>query len=131
MASNTVYSLNSFADKIAQLCNIGNPPNINVSPTYAAAVALAGTIVQSGYVRMLGVNATSATCTITTASIGLVGSLLAVSCEATGGTCTYTFSTGFKVSATAAATTGTAMTVMFRSNGTNWIEVGRSLAITI
>lgn len=130
MASNTVYSLNSFADKIAQLLNIGNPPNINVSPTYAATMDLTQTIANSGFVRLLGTTV-SATCTVTTTSIGLVGALLAVSCEAVGGTNTYTFSTGFKVSATAAPTTGTAMTVNFRSNGTNWVEVGRSLAIAI
>lgn len=129
MASNTVYSLNSWADKIAQLLNIGNPPNINVSPTYAATMDISQSIQASGYVRLLGTTA-SATCTVTTTSIGNVGALLSLSCEAVGGTNTYTFSTGFKPSTTAAATTGTAMTVNFRSNGTNWVEVSRSLAIS-
>lgn len=130
MASNTVYSLNSFADKIAQLLNIGNPPNINVTPTYAATMDISQSVAASGYVRLLGTTV-SATCTVTTTSIGLKGALLAVSCEAVGGTNTYTFSTGFKVSGTAAPTDGTALTVNFRSNGTNWVEVSRSLAIAI
>ncbi len=127
--NNTAFSPNS--DKVAQLTGSGAPVPGVISPTFAAAVVLDAILNYAGYVRILGVNATSSTCSITTVNVPAAGALLAVSCEATGGTVTYTFSTGFKVSATAAATTGTAMTVNFRSNGANWIEVSRSLAIAI
>lgn len=127
--NNTAFSPN--ADKVAQLTGSGQPVPGSVSPTFAAAVVLDSILNYSGYVRILGVNATSATCAVTTANIPPAGALLHVSCEASDGTVTYTFGSGFKVSGTAAPTIGTALTVIFRSNGTNWVEAGRSLAITI
>src|SRR5271154_386343 len=127
--NNTAFSVNP--DKLAQLVGSGGPVPGPISPTFAAAVVLDSILNYANYVRIIGVNATSATCSITTSNIPLAGALLSVSCETSAtGTVTYTFSTGFKVSATAAATTLTAMTVNFRSNGTNWVEEGRSLAIT-
>ena len=125
--NNTAFSPN--ADKTAQLTGSGEPVPGAISPTFAATVDVSNILNYSTYVRIIGVNATSATCTITTTVVGNAGAILAVACEGSDGTVTYTFSTGFKVSATAAATVGTAMTVTFRSNGTNWIEAGRSLAI--
>jgi type IV secretory pathway TrbL component len=120
------------ADKVAQLTGSGAPVPGTVSPTFAAAVALAAVLQYSTYVRMLGVSTVSSTCTLTTAGAAPVGAFLSVSCEASAsGTVTYTFGTGFKASATAAATVTTAMTVNFRGNGTNWVEIGRSLAISL
>lgn len=127
-------------DILAQMSGTGNPTpgftgaaalGAGSSPTFAAAIDVTPFLLKSRALRILGVNATSSTCSLTTTAIAPQGATLKVSCEATGGTVTYTFSTGFKVSGTAAATTGTAMTVEFTSNGANWIESSRSLAITI
>jgi hypothetical protein len=127
MALNTPFTPN--ADKLAQLTGVGVVPGA-ISPTYAAAVSLNSLINYALYIRIIGVNAVSAACAVTTQNILPAGAELDVSCESSAaGTCTYTFGAGFKVSATAAATTLTAMTIRFRSNGTNWIEVSRSLAI--
>jgi len=126
--NNTAFSVNP--DKLAQLVGSGGPVPGVISPTYASAVVLDSILNYANYVRIIGVNATSATCSISTANIPLAGAILSVSCESSStGTCTYTFGSGFKSSGTAAATTLTAMTVTFRSNGTNWIEICRSLAI--
>jgi hypothetical protein len=127
--NNTAFSPNP--DKVAQITGSGQPVPGAVSPTFDAAVVLDSILNYSCYVRILGINATSSTCAVTTANIQLAGAYLTVSCEAAGGTVTYTFGAGFKTSATAAPTTGTAMAIEFVSNGTNWVEVGRSLAITI
>jgi hypothetical protein len=127
--NNNAFSVNP--DKLAQLVGSGGPVPGSISPTYAATVVLDSILNYANYVRIIGVNATSATCSISTTNIALAGALLSVSCESSAtGTCTYTFGAGFKSSGTAAATTLTAMTVNFRSNGTNYIEVSRSLAIT-
>lgn len=125
--NNTPFSFNS--DMVAQHTGTGGPVPGAVSPTYAATQAIGSILQYSRWVIIDGVNATSATCTITTTFVGPSGSQLAVAVRGGGGTVTATFSTGFKVSATAAATIGTLMTVTFRSNGTNWVESGRSLAI--
>lgn len=118
------------ADKLAQITGTGISVGA-ISPTFAAAVSLAAIQQYASYIRILGVNATSATCAVTTTYAPPVpGANLQVSCESiAAGTVTYTFGAGFKTSATAAATTLTAMTVEFNWNGTNWIEAGRSLAI--
>lgn len=127
--NNTAFSPNP--DKTAQMTGSGAPVPGTVSPTFAAAVVLDAVLNYSTYVRMLGVSTVSSTCTLTTTNAAPIGARLAVSCEASAsGTVTYTFSTGFKVSATAAATLSTAMTVSFVGNGTNWVESGRSLAIS-
>lgn len=127
--NNTAFSPNP--DKVAQLTGSGAPVPGVISPTYAATVILDPILNYSCYVRIIGVNATSATCSISTTNIPLAGAILKVSCESSAtGTCTYTFGAGFKASGTAAATTLTAMTVEFSSNGTNWVETSRSLAIT-
>lgn len=127
--NNTAFSPN--ADKTAQVTGSGQPVPGSVSPTFAATQDISSILNYSTYVRLLGVNATSSTATVTTTNVANAGALLTVSCEASDGTVTYTFSTGFKVSATAAPTIGTALSVTFRSNGTNWVEISRSLAIAI
>jgi len=126
--NNTAFSFNP--DKVAQLVGSGGPVPGTINPTYAATVDISSILNYSNYVRINGINATSATCTVSTTNVSLAGAMLSVACVSTAtGTCTYTFGTGFKVSGTAAATTLTSMTVTFRSNGTNWEETGRSLAI--
>lgn len=126
--NNTPFSFNS--DIVAQITGTGAPVPGAVSPTYAATQAVGGILQYSSYVLIDGVNATSATCTITSTYVAPKGARCAIAVRGGGGTVTATFSTGFKVSATAAATSGTLMTVSFISNGTNWVESARSLAIT-
>lgn len=127
-SNNTPFTPN--ADKIAQMTGSGNPVAVSPVPTFAAAVSLTTILVAGTFARVPGVNATSATCTLTTAYVAPAGARCAVMCgSVAAGTVTYTFGTGFKVSGTAAATTLTYMTVNFISDGTNWIEMGRSLAI--
>ena len=128
--TNTAFSPNP--DKVAQITGSGAPVPGTVSPTFAATVAIDAVLNYSTYVKMLGVSTVSSTCTLTSANVAAAGAILAVACEASAsGTVTYTFSTGFKVSATAAATASTSMIVSFRSNGTYWVESGRSLAIAL
>src|SRR5689334_11669948 len=98
--NNTAFSPN--ADKTAQITGSGQPVPGAISPTFAATQDISNILNYSTYVRLLGVNATSSTATVTTTNVQNAGARLSVSCEATGGTVTYTFSTGFKVSATAA-----------------------------
>lgn len=128
MSINSAFTPN--ADKLAQITGNGQAPTAGISPVYAAAVSLNGIINTSIYTRILGTTAVSATCAVTTQNILPPGAELEVSCESSVGTVTYTFGVGFKVSATAAPTVGTAITVRFRSNGANWIECNRSPAIT-
>lgn len=128
MSLNTAFSPNP--DTLAQLTGTGvafGP----VSLTYASTQPIGPLLVAGNrYVRVLGVNATSATTSITTTFVAPAGSLLIVQVDAVGGTVTATFSTGFKPSATAAPTIGTTMTVNFVSNGTYWMESARSVAVT-
>lgn len=95
-----------------------------VAPTFAAAVALD---LNAGLVQQLnGVNATSATCTVTAAMPEAKPRLLVVICKAAGGTVTYTFGTGFKATGDAAPTVGTTIAVAFIGDGTNFVEFARS-----
>ncbi len=127
--NNTAFSPN--ADKTAQMTGSGQPVPGSISPTFAATVSLDAVLNYTTYVRMLGVSTVSSTCTLTSSNVAGSGARLSISCEASAsGTVTYTFGTGFKPSTTAAATLSTAMTVNFISNGTNWVEVSRSLAIS-
>ena len=127
--TNTAFSFNP--DKVAQVTGSGQPVPGKISPTFAAAVVLDSIINYSCYAQLLGDSAVSATCAVTTANIPLAGANIQVYCAAVGaGTVTYTFGAGFKTSATAAPTTGTAITIEFMSNGTNWVEAGRSVAVT-
>lgn len=128
-SQNTPFTPN--ADKVAQFTGSGNPPAVSSVPVYAAAINLNQILVNTTFARIPGVNATSAACAVTSTYVGPIGARISVMCASVAaGTVTYTFGAGFKVSATAAATTLTAMTVNFISDGTNWIEVSRSLAIT-
>lgn len=127
--NNTAFSFNP--DIVSQITGSGAPVPGKIAPTYAAAVVLDSIINYARYIQLLGDSAVSASCAVTTANICLAGANLVVYCAASGaGTVTYTFGAGFKTSATAAPTTGTAITIEFCSNGTNWVESGRSVAIT-
>jgi hypothetical protein len=125
--NNTAFSPN--ADMVAQMTGSGQPVPGALSPTYAATQAIEGILQYSRYVEINGVSTVSATCTITTAFVATPGAHLIVNVKASSsGTVTATFSTGFKVVTTVAATASTNFPVLFVSNGTAWVEVARPTA---
>lgn len=121
----TVTIFNQPANLLAQL--IGGPGRQDYAPTYAATMAL--DLANNSYCFINGLNSVSATSTVTATTGGVLGQENAVMVKDTGGV-TVTFSTNFKVSATVNPTNGKTITVFFMSNGTNWVETGRSSAIT-
>jgi hypothetical protein len=125
MPSATTTIFNQNANAIAQFH--GGPGRVDYAPTYAATMAL--DLANNAYAFINGLNSTSPTSTITATTGGVLGQEAAVMIKDTGGI-TVTLSTNFKVSATVNPTTGKTITVFFMSNGTNWIETGRSTAIT-
>jgi hypothetical protein len=127
MAKNTTFSPNP--DLTAQITGSGASVPGSVSPTYAATQAIASILQYSRFVLIAGVNSVSATTTITTTFVAKAGARLAVQVNAAGGTVTATFSTGFRVTGTAAPTIGTSLLVDFVSDGTTWNEIGRSAAV--
>lgn len=125
--NNTAFSPNP--DIVAQLTGTGAPVPGAVALTYAATQAIEKLLQYSRYIEIAGSNTVSATCTITTAYVAPAGSLLVVNVKAdSSGTVTATFSTGFKVVTTVAATLSTNFPVLFVSNGTAWVEVARPTA---
>lgn len=121
MSVTTMYQHNS--DALAQ--DLGTPGAPVYAPTYAAAMAV-DTLNNSGVI-INGVNATSATCALTTLFGGQAMQEFWVMVKDTGGV-TLTFGTKFKSAGTVNPTTGKAIIVYFLSDGTNWIESGRNAA---
>ena len=115
----TIY--NQPANSIAQI--VGGPGASIYAPTYASAVAVSP--IGNAVCVLNGVNATSATCTVTASGVGQSGQIFIVICNDTGGV-TYTFSTGFKATATVNPTTGKVIVVAFISDGTYLREFARS-----
>ena len=127
MSLNTAFSFNP--DPIAQFTGTGAA--IPYALTYAATQPIAPLLVGGArYIQVNGVNATSATTTVSTTYVLPAGAQIQVAVRATGGTITATFGTGFKPSATAAPTVGLSIIVDFTSDGTNFVESGRSAAVT-
>ncbi len=125
--NNTPFTPN--ADITAQITGTGAPVPGAVTLTYAATQDITALLRYSRYVKITGSNTTSATTTITSNFVAPAGARLVVNVTADAtGTVTATFSTGFKVVTTVAATLSTNFPVDFVSNGTNWVEVARPTA---
>ena len=125
--NNTPFSPNP--DITAQITGTGQPVPGALSPTFAATQDITSILQYSRYVEILGVSTVSSTCTITTSFVATPGAHLIVNVKASAsGTVTATFSTGFKVVTTVAATQSTNFPVLFVSNGTAWVEVARPTA---
>lgn len=76
-------------------------------------------------------NTTSATVALTPSAAGSAGDLLVIVTEAdSSGTVTATFASTFHSSGTQATTASTFSTAIFVSDGTRWLEVCRSTALT-
>lgn len=127
MAKNTTFSPNP--DLTAQITGSGASVPGSVSPTFAATQAIAAILQYSRFVLIAGDSNVSATTTITTTFVAKAGARLAVQINAANGTVTATFSTGFRVTGTAAPTVGTSLLVDFVSDGTTWNEISRSAAV--
>ena len=74
--------------------------------------------------------AVAVTCTNPPAGLGnsATGNLQLILTASGAGTVTFTLGTGFKVTGTAAPTTGKNIVIEFVSDGTNWLECGRPSA---
>lgn len=125
--NNTAQSPN--ADIVAQMTGSGQPVPGAISLTYSATQAIAPILLYSRYVEINGVSTVSTTTTVTTSFVATPGAQLIVNVLASAsGTVTATFGTGFKTTATVAATASTNFPVTFVSNGVNWVEVARPTA---
>lgn len=121
-AHSTPYRLEP--DGLAQIS--GTPGAPVLQPTFGATVQLNPSL--GIHRKLLGVNTTSATCTVNTGT-GSFGQLMIVHCAAdASGTVTYTFGTNFKSTGTAAPTAGKSIIVAFVSDGANFFEFARSAA---
>jgi len=124
MAQTTVFGLSNRCDGLSQITGSNGAPTIQ--PTYAATVTINPDL---GIVQeILGVNSTSATCTVSAAGAGKHGQCLRLILADTGGvTYTFTATTGhFVNTGTVNPGTGKKIIVDFISDGTNWREVART-----
>lgn len=124
MAQTTVFGLSNRCDGLSQITGSNGAPS--VKPTYAATVTINPdtAIVQ----EIAGVNATSATCTISASYGGKFGQWLRLILADTGGV-TYTFTAtagNFVNTGTVNPGDGNKIIVDFQSDGTNWREVCRT-----
>ncbi len=115
----TIYNLP--ANKLGQLAGAPSAP-MGVQAGAAAVRVDAANAIN----RIDGDSAVSATVAVTCTNVPLQG-IMVLLLRATGvGTVTYTMGAGFLVGATAAPTTGKQIAISFVSNGTNFVEIGRS-----
>ena len=76
-------------------------------------------------------NTTSAACTMTPSDTGAAGDILTILTEADGtGTVTVTFASTFHSSGTQATTLSKFSSIIFQSDGSRWIELCRTTALT-
>ena len=110
------------------LSQIGGSPSAPVlKPTYAATIVIDPNL---GYAHEIAaVNATSANCTLTTAT-GQFGQLMCIEIKSTGAT-TTTFGTNFSSVGTVILADATKCSVLFKSDGTTFNEVSRSRPIAL
>ena len=102
------------------LLNIG--PSVN--DTYGATVSI--DVTKSNH-NVLGVSSTSATATYNASAAGNDGDILIITtaADASGGI-TITLGTNFKKTATQVLTASHWGGLMFKSDGTEWVEIGRA-----
>ncbi len=111
----------SDPNKLAALTGKGSP-NL-VAPAYAATMVIdenAGMFQQITMTGNLALN---------TVGPGVPGQELTIEFAASGGTRTATLGSNFRPTGTVAPTVGTSIVVEFKSNGTDFLEVGRSAAV--
>jgi len=115
-----------FTLPINHLAQLGGLPAAPAN-VVAGAAALVLNPNDGAVVRIDGDSAVSATLAITTPNFRGFGAVLITIVNASGaGTVTATFGSGFKPTATAAPTTGKAISILWVSDGVVWREVARS-----
>ena len=136
MPKNTIFTPNP--DTLCQLVGSGGgspgytgPSTIGagVVPVYATTIDLDPFIQNSTFVSITGDNTNA--CTVSVLSVKPVGALLTVlfNQPAAGTTSVLTFGTGFRSTGTVQPNSGSkAIAVTFESDGTNYIETGRTSA---
>jgi len=108
----------------ANILSMQNQP----TDTYAATMTI--DVTKSSHVISVS-NTTSATVTLTPSAAGTEGDLLFIVTEAdSSGTVTATFASTFHSSGTQATTLSKFSTILFQSDGTRWLEVCRTTALT-
>jgi hypothetical protein len=120
-AQATIY--NQPAAPLAQIA--GGPGAPILHSTFAATITLNPSL--GAVHQILGVNTTSATCTVNAGQTGQFGQFLITILSAdASGTVTYTLGTYFLPTATAVVTAGKSISMTWVSDGSNWHEIGRS-----
>lgn len=119
----SVFQLTPLADKIAAFFGISQPVGGLYAPTPAATM-----VIDPSQGAVCQCVAPAGNATLNT-SPGPAGQCLTVICVAdSGGTRTFTFGNNFRSTGTAAPTASKAIAVEFISDGTQFIEMGRSSA---
>lgn len=108
----------------AQLLNVGPAPTDTYSATMTIDVTKSSHIIAAS-------NGTAAASTLTPSAAGNAGDLLTILTEAdASGTVTVTFAATFHSSGTQATTASHFSSILFQSDGTRWLEIGRTTALT-
>lgn len=129
-AQNTAAGTTSSATLTATTALIAKKIEMSPQPTdtYSATMTID---VSYSYHIVQAVNGTSATCTMTPSGAGTAGDILVIVTETDGsGTVTVTFASTFHSSGTQASTASKRSSIMFVSDGTQWIEVCRTTALS-
>ena len=105
--------------------NLGAPP----TDTYASTMTIDAT---KSYHSIQCVHATSATSTLTPSAAGSAGDVQVLEFlgDASSGTCVITFASTYRSAGTLSVTATTAWQIAFVSDGTKWVELCRTAAIT-
>ena len=123
--NNTAFTPNP--DKVAQITGTGQPVPGPVVAVLAATIALDSYQVYSNFISITN-TAGIANVTVTSGLVPAAGGRLTVQFnQYSGGTGALTFSTGFRSSGTLTPGSAKARSVDFVSDGTNYVEVGRSV----
>lgn len=104
--------------------------NVGPAPTDTFAATMTIDVTKTLHV-IAASHTTSATVTMTPSAAGTAGDILEIVTEAdSSGTVTATFASTFHPTATQVTTLSTFSTIRFISDGTRWIETGRTTAVS-
>ena len=118
----SVFILSPVANAIAQ--QFGIQENVSYTPTVASPLTIDP---NQGPLCKLVTNSTVGSFTVNAASAGVWGQILHVLVsQYSGGSATVTFGTNFRAVTTVTPSSAAAIIVKFISDGTGFIEVGRT-----
>lgn len=124
-AGSTITGAATFgARMLAQLLAVGPKPADTFASTMMIDVTKSLHVISASH-------ATSATLALTPSAAGSAGDVLIILTETdSGGTVTTTFASTFHSSGTQACTLSTFSSILFISDGTRWVEVCRTTAVS-